>query len=112
VEKDNLTITIDRLLDLLKDKSMILTESNTSQQTLIDSLETLSSAGHRGLFRKIVSGGKERTARENAKRYVKEVQALDDINKVNYVIVQRLGYNFGTAWMISSNFSLQKELNK
>jgi hypothetical protein len=85
-EKNNLTITIDGLLYLLRDKNMVLAESTNNQQTLIDSLETLSGSSTRGLFRKIVSGGKERAARENAKRYVKQVEALDDINKIKELL--------------------------
>src|SRR5919106_709058 len=101
-EKNNLTIRIDRLLDLLRDKSIVLTESTSSQQTLIDSLETLSAPSHRGLFRKIVSGGKEHTARENAKRYVKEGHALDDINKIKELLDgAKIGLQF---WDSLDNF--------
>ena len=101
-EKNNLTIRIDRLLDLLRDKSIVLTESTSSQQTLIDSLETLSAPSHKGLFRKIVSGGKEHTARENAKRYVKEGYALDDINKIKELLDgAKIGLQF---WDSLDNF--------
>lgn len=85
-EKNALITTIDKLLDFLRDKNMILTENINSQQTLIDSLETLSTASHGGLFRKFIPGGKERTARENAKKYVKQVQALDDVNQIKELL--------------------------
>lgn len=82
-EKNTLLKIVNNILDL-REKQIVLADSIANQQSLIVSLETLSNSSPGGnLFRKFISGGKERNAREIVKRYLR---LPDDIQQIKEAI--------------------------
>ncbi|MGA7368589.1 MAG: AAA domain-containing protein [Nitrososphaeraceae archaeon] len=98
-EKNEIIKIVDNMLDL-KDRKIVLADNIENQQTLIASLETLSNSSPAGgLFRKFISGGRERTAREMVKRYIK---LPDDLQQIKGVLHgAKLGLQF---WNDFNNF--------
>jgi hypothetical protein len=66
LDKANFIKIVDKIIGLSKD--VVFMDSIFSQKILIESLETIATTSSGNKFRNFLSGGKVRTARDNAKR--------------------------------------------
>jgi superfamily I DNA and/or RNA helicase/very-short-patch-repair endonuclease len=80
-DRDNIIKTINAILaNLAKNKDALLTESISDQKALIESLDILAADSGSGLFRRLLSGGKERTARDRVKTLLRQSHLPEGIS--------------------------------